>query len=163
MRTVWLTILCLALVSVLAAGKALKTPDGPTVAAMSADESTISIDDARDTLNKADRLDVIYMRQEVPPPAILPSIEPAAPVVTLPDLPTSTKIVSRHWRDPNASSSSLKDSRRAENKKKNKSIDHGRNHAADRSKKSEPLKACTRPGAFGDLLIAMNLSPACAS
>jgi len=161
-RTVWLAVLCLALVSALAAGKALRAP-GPAVAALAADEITVGIDRAQDTLGKADRLEVNYLREETPPQPVPQSIEPAAPVVTPPTPPMETKIISRHWRDPNALSSSGKDSQRTESKKKSKNVDRKRNQAADRSKPSEPVKPCTRPGPFGDLLRAVNLSPACAS
>jgi hypothetical protein len=129
-RTVWLAIVCLALVSALAAGKALRTPAGPTAAEISADESTVGIADAQDTLSKADRLEINYVRQETPPQAVLQSIEPTAPVVTPPS-PVETKIMSRHWRDPNAFSSSLKDSQRTESKKTSKNVDRKRNQAAD--------------------------------
>ena len=162
-RTVWLAIVCLALVSALAAGKAPRTPAGPTAAEISADESTVGIADAQDTLSKADRLEINYVRQETSPQAALQSIEPTAPVVTPPSPPAETKIRSRHWRDPNAFSSSLKDSQRTEAKKTSKNVDRKRNQAADRSKPSEPVKPCSRPGPFGDLLRAVNLSPACAS
>jgi hypothetical protein len=161
-RTVWLAVLCLALVSALAAGKALRTP-GPAIAELPADEITVGIDRAQDTLSKADRLEVNYVREETPPQPIPQSIEPAAPVVTPPTPPIETKIISRHWRDPNALSSSGKDSQRSESKKKSKNVDRKHNQAADRSKPSEPVKPCSRPGPFGDLLRAVNLSPACAS
>jgi hypothetical protein len=162
-RTVWLATICLALVSALAAGKALRTPADPTVAELSADETTVGIGHAQDTLSKADRLEINYVRQETPPQAGLQSIEPVVPAVTPPRPPMETKIISRHWRDPNAFSSSLKDSQRTESKKKSKNVDRKRNQAADRSKPSEPVKPCSRPGPFGDLLRAANLSPACAS
>lgn len=162
-RTVWLAIVCLALVSVLAAGKALRTSAVPTFAALTADEMTVGVDHAQDTLSKADRLEINYVRAEAPPQGVLPSIEPAAPVVTPPRPPMETKIISRHWRDPNAISSSLKDPHPNESKKISKNVDRNRNQAADRSKPSEPVKPCKRPGAFGDLLRAVNLSPACAS
>jgi hypothetical protein len=162
-RTVWLAIVCLALVSALAAGKALRTPAGPTAAEISADEPTVGIADAQDTLGKGDRLEINYVRQETPPQTVLQSIEPTAPFVTPPSPPVETKIMSRHWRDPNAFASSLKDSQRTESKKASKNVDRKRNQAADRSKPSEPVKPCSRPGPLGDLLRAVNLSPACAS
>jgi hypothetical protein len=162
-RTAWLAVLCLALVSALAAGKALRTPAGPTVAELPVDEITVGMDRAHDTLNKADRLEVNYVREETPPQPITQSIEPAAPVVTPPAPPMETKIISRHWRDLNAFSSSGKDSQRTESKRKNKNVDRKRNRAADRSKPFEPVKPCSRPVPFGDLLRAVNLSPACAS
>jgi hypothetical protein len=164
-RTVWLAIVCLALVSALAAGKALRTPAGPTAAEISADESTVGIGVAQDTLSKADRLQINYVRQETPPQANLQSIEPIAPVTTPPSRPMETKIISRHWRDPNAFSSSLKNSKQTkqtDTNKKSKNVDRKPNQAADRSRSAEPAKPC-RPGPFGDLLRSVNLSPACAS
>jgi hypothetical protein len=163
-RTVWLAIIGLALVSALAAGKALRTPAVPAAAELSA-EATTGIGQDQDTLNKADRLEVNYVRQEIPPQAVLQSVEPTAPapVVTPPSQPSETKIISRHWRDPKALSSSGNDTQRTESKKKSKSVDRNRNQAADRSKPPEPVKPCSRPGPFGDLLRAVNLSPACAS
>ena len=162
-RTVWLAVLCLALVSALAAGKALTTPARPATAELPAAQITAGIDRAQDPLGKADRLEVNYVREETPPQPIPQSIEPAAPVVTPPAPPMETKIISRHWRDPNALSSSGNNSQRTESKKKSKNVDRNRNQATDRSKPSEPVKPCSRPGPFGDLLRAVNLSPACAS
>jgi hypothetical protein len=162
-RTVWLAVFCLALISALAAAKALRTPAGAAVAVRSADDTTVGIDRAQEMLSKADRLEVNYVREDTPPQPVSQPIEPAAPVVTLPTPPVETKIISRHWRDPNASSSSLKDSQRAESKKKSKHVDRKPKQAADRSKPSEPVKPCSRPGPLGDLLRAVNLTPACAS
>jgi hypothetical protein len=165
-RTVWLAIVCLALVGALAAGKALKTPADPTVAELSADQTTVGIGNAQDTLSKADRLEINYVRQETPPQAVLQSIEPAAPVVTPSSPPMENKIISRHWRDPNAFSSSLKDSKptkQTESNKTSKNVDRKRNQAADRSKPAEPVKPCNRLGPIGDLLRSVNLSSSCAS
>ena len=162
-RTVWLAIVCLALLSALAVGQVLRTPAGTTPPEMSADGATVGIADAEPALSKADRLEINYERQETPPQAVLQPIEPTAPVVIPPSPPVETKIISRHWRDPNAFSSSLKASQRTESKKKSKNVDRKHNQAADRSKPSEPAKPCSRPGPFGDLLRAVNLSPACSS
>ncbi|CAN0401780.1 unnamed protein product [Phaeothamnion confervicola] len=96
---------------------------------------------------------------------VLQSSEPAAPVVTPPKPPTETKIISRHWRDPNAFSSSLKNSKPAKQtdpNKTSKNVDRKRNQAADRSRSAEPVKPCNRLGPIGDLLKSIKLSPACA-
>lgn len=162
-RTVWLAIVCLALLSALTVGKAVRTPADLAAAGISTDTSTVGIADAEHALSKADRLEINYVRQETPPQAVLQSIEPTAPVIIPPSPPVETKIISRHWRDPHAFSPSLKDSRRSESKKKSQNVDRKRNQAADRSKPSEPVKPCSRPGPFGDLLRAVNLSPACSS
>lgn len=165
-RTVRLAIICVVLVSALAAGKALKTPTDPAAAELSADETTVGIGQASDTLSKADRLEINYVRLENPSQPVLQSIEPAAPVVTPPGPPMETKIISRHWRDPNAFSSSLKKSKptkRTESNKTSKNVDRKRDQAADRSKSTEPVKPCNRLGPIGDLLKSINLSPACTS
>lgn len=162
-KTVWLAIVCLALLSALAVGQVLRTPAGIPAAEMSADGSTVGIADADHALSKADRLEINYVRQETPPQAVLQPIEPTAPVVIPPSPSVETKIISRHWRDPHASSPSLQDSRRSEFRKTRKNVDRKRNQAMDRSKPPDPVKPCSRPGPFGDLLRAVNLAPACAS
>lgn len=171
-RTVWLAIICVVLVSALAAAKALRPPadvaiaELPAVAELPADETTVGVGYAQDTLSKADRLEINYVRPEIPPQPVLPSIAPAAPVVTPPKPPVETKIISRHWRDPNAFSSSLKNSKptkQSDSNKTSKNADRKRNQAAERTKSAEPVKSCNRLGPIGDLLKSMNLSPACAS
>jgi hypothetical protein len=165
-RTVWLAIICVVLVSALAAGKALKTPADPASAELSADATTVGIGHAQDTLSKADRLEINYVRQEIPFQPVLQSIGPAAPVVTPPRPPVEAKIITRHWRDPNAFSSSLKNSKPAkqsDSNKTSKNVDRKRTQAADRSKSAEPVKPCNRLGPIGDLLKSINLSSACAS
>ena len=165
-RTVRLAIICAVLVSALAVAKALRTPADPASAELSADATTVGIGHAQDTLSKADRLEINYVRQEIPSQPVLQSIEPAAPVVTPPRPPMETKIISRHWRDPNAFSSSLKNSKpskQSDSNKTSKNVDRKRNQAADRSKSAEPVKPCNRLGPIGDLLKSINLSPGCAS
>ncbi len=163
-KTVWLAIVCLVLVSALAAGKALRTPADSIVAELPADETTVGIGQGQDPLGKADRLEINYVRREILPQPVLQSIEPVVPVATPPRPPVETKIISRHWRDPNAFSSSLRDSKQTKQiDSSKKSIDRKRNHAAERSKPAEPEKSCSRPGPFGDLLRSVKLAPACAS
>ena len=82
-KTVWLAIVCLVLVSALAAGKALRTPADSTVAELSADE-TVEIGHAQDALGKADRLEINYVRRQIPSEPVLQSLEPVVPVVTPP-------------------------------------------------------------------------------
>jgi hypothetical protein len=165
-RTVWLAIICVVLVSALAAGKALRNPADPSVAALPSDETTVGIAYGQDTLSKADRLEINYVRLESPSQPVLPSIEPAAPVVAPPKPPAETKIISRHWRDPNAISSSLKNAKPAkpaEPNKTSRNAESKRNQAADRSRSAAPAKPCHRLGPIGDLLKSVNLSPGCTS
>jgi hypothetical protein len=158
-RTVWLAIVCLAVVGALAAGRALRTSADPTIAELSADEPTVGIGHAQDTLSKSDRLEIKYVRHVISPQPDLPSIEPVTPVKP----PMETRIISRHWRDPNAfSSKNSRQAKQSDSSKVSKNVDRKRDQAVDRSKSAEPVKPC-RPGPFGDLLRSVNLSPACAS
>ena len=75
-RTVWLAVLCLALVTVLATAKALRTPASYIAAGVPVDETTLDISQAQEPLSKSDRLDVNNVRQEAPLPVVLQSIEP---------------------------------------------------------------------------------------
>ena len=163
-RTVWLAIVCLVLVSALAAGQALRMPADSPVAELAADGTTVGIDQVDDALGKADRLAINYVRREIPAQPVIPLVEPAAPVVTSPKPTIETKIISRHWRDPNAFSSSRRNSRQTDSRNKtSKTVDRKRDQAAERSKPEEPVKPCNRLGTIGDLLRSVNLSPACAS
>jgi hypothetical protein len=102
-RTVWLATICLAVLSALAVAKTLKTP--AVVAERPTDQMTVSTGLAQDPLSKADRLEITYVRQEIlPQPAVQPT-EPFVPAVSSTTLPTETKIISRHWHDPNAATS----------------------------------------------------------
>jgi len=104
-RTVWLATICLAVLGALAIGKAL-TPADPRVAERLADETTVGTDLAQDALSKADRREITYVRQDVPARSVLQPTEPIVPAVSSVPRPAETKIVSRHWHDPNAISSS---------------------------------------------------------
>ena len=158
-RTVWLAIICLAVLSALAVGKALKTPADAIVAERPTDQMTVGTGLAQDTLSKADRLEITYVRQEILPQSAMQPTKPFIPAVSSTMLPIETKISSRHWHDPNATTSSA-----AKSKQPKKTVAAKKaNQAADRSKLVEPVKPCDRTGAFGDLLRSLNLSPACDS
>jgi hypothetical protein len=165
-RTVWLATICLAVLGALAVGKALRTPADSIAAEAPTDQMTVGVGLAQDTLSKADRLEITYARPELPARSALQPTEPIVPAVTSAPPPVETKIIRRHWHDPNAISSSAaksKQTKQAGPNKKSKTIDRKGNQAADRSKPTEPMKPCSRPGAFGDFLRSLNLSPACDS
>src|SRR5258707_15745425 len=98
----------------------------------------------------------MYVRKPQPSPhCIRPSHSflPSQQLLT----PVETKIISRHWRDPKATTSSAAKSKQPKKTVATKQA----NQAADRSKLVEPVKSCDRTGAFGDFLRSLNLSPAC--
>jgi hypothetical protein len=165
-RTVWLTMICLLVLGGLAVGKALMTRADYPVVARPADRATVGTGLVEDALGKADRLEITYVRQEVPAAPALQPAEAIVPTVSTPAPPVQNKIISRHWRDPSAfpaSAAKAKQATQTVPDKKSKSVDRKVNQAADRFKPADPVKPCSRPVAFGDLLRSMKLSPACDS
>ena len=165
-RTVWLTIAGLAVLGALLAGKAVKT-SVVLAAASSMSVTTIGSSSAQAPLTKADRLEFSFARQETPaqpalPPTTEPSISPVATIVP----PVEPKIVSRHWHDANATTSSVgkpKQPAPVAASKKAKPADPKVSPAAERSKPTAQLKPCKRTGPFSDFMRSLNLSPACVS
>ena len=98
-RAVWLGTTCLAVIGALAAGKALTTPAASERPAV---ETTTGIGPGEETLTKADRLEIAYVRPEPPARPLLQPSEPPLPAIRSAVPPAETKIVSRHWRDLNA-------------------------------------------------------------
>src|ERR1700681_494297 len=165
-RAVWLATICLAVLSTVAGGKALMTRADSPVAERPTEQATVGTGLVQDTLSKADRLEITHVRQEVPAPSALQPAELIVPAVSSVAPPVENKIISRHWRDPNAfpaSATKTKQTRQTAPDKKSKTVDRKGNQAADRSKPADPVKPCSRPEANGDLLRSLNLSPACNS
>ena len=166
-RTVWLTIAGLAVLGALLAGKAVKT-SVVLAAATSMNATTIGSNSAQAPLTKADRLEFAYARPETPAQPALPPTEPSISPVTTIVPPVEPKIISRHWHDANATTSSVgkpKQSASMAASKKGKSVDPKVSRAAaDRSKPAgNAKKLCKETGAFSDFLRSLNLSPACVS
>jgi hypothetical protein len=165
-RTVWLTIAGLAVLGALLVGKAVKTPVALAVET-SMNATTIGISLAQAPLTKADRLEFAHVRRETPAQPALPPTQPSiSPVATIVP-PVETKIISRHWHDANATTSSVgKPSQPAPMaaSKKGKSVDPKVSRAADRSKPTvNTKKPCKQTGPYSDFLRSLNLSPACVS
>jgi hypothetical protein len=157
-RTMWLTIACLAVLASLLVGKALKTPVA-LAAVTPIDETTIGTGSAQDPLTKADRLEFARVRPEVPAQPLIAPVPASVP-------PVETKIVSRDWHDPDATASlagKSKQPKRMAAGKKRKSVDAKGSRIADRSRSARHAKPCYRNGAFGDLMKSLKLSPACIS
>jgi hypothetical protein len=156
----------LAVLGALLAGKAVKT-SVVLAAATSLNATTIGSSSAQAPLTKADRLEFAYARPETPAQPALPPTEPSISPVTTIVPPVEPKIISRHWHDANATTSSVgkpKQSASMAASKKGKSVDPKVDRTADRSKPAgNAKKPCKQTGAFGDFLRSLNLSPACAS
>jgi hypothetical protein len=165
-RTVWLTIAGLAVLGALLVGKAVKTPIALAVET-SMNATTIGTSLAQAPLTKADRLEFAYVRQESPAQSALPPTQPSiSPVATIVP-PVETKIVSRHWHDANATTSSVGKPNQPASmtaSRRGKSVDPKVSRAADRSKPTaNTKKPCKQTGPYSDFLRSLNLSPACVS
>ena len=164
-RTVWLTIACLAVLAALLVGKALKTPVA-LAAVTPIDETTIGTGSAQDPLTKADRLEFAGGRPEIPAQFALRPTVPLTPPAPASVPAVETKIVSRDRHDPNATASlagKSKQPARMATGKKAKSVGAKGRRTADRSKPAGHEKPCQRTGALGDFLKSLKLSPDCVS
>lgn len=141
-RTIWLATICLAVLGTLAVGKAVITRAYSSVIGQPTDQRTVGIDLTPDTLSKADRLEIAYVRREMPAASALQPSGPVAPPVVSVDPPAANQIVARHWHDPNAVSSGTmrKQTKQTASNKKSKTDDGKSNQAANRSKPAEPVK-----------------------
>src|SRR6266436_4267655 len=102
MRTFWLATICLAVLSALAVGKAVRT----IIAERPTDQTTVGTGLAQDALSKAERLEINYVtRNEILQPAVPPT-ESVVPAVSSVPPPVETKIISRQSHDPHAISPS---------------------------------------------------------
>jgi hypothetical protein len=165
-RTVWLTIAGLAVLGALLVGKAVKTPVALAVET-SMNVTTIGTSLAQAPLTKADRLEFAHERRETSAQSALPPTQPSiSPVATIVP-PVETRIISRHWHDANATTSSVgkpKQPAVMAASRRGKAVDPKVSRAADRSKPTvNTKKPCKQTGPYGDFLRSLNLSPACVS
>jgi hypothetical protein len=161
MRIAGLSIVCLVLLAVIAikAGTAASRP--PDIEPLP-DQMTARSEVPQDTLTKADKLDIAYVRNAPPPVEPVTQLAKAAPGPSL-WLPTVVaKLANRHWHDPN----SIKVTNHSRDQRI-KSAQSKKGRGSKNSKNVEPPKAivdlrpCRRPEGFAGLLRALNLSPGC--
>jgi len=163
--TIWLAAVCLAVLGAVAVGKVVKTTATLRTKEEPADGATGAVP-IRAPLIKADRLQIIPVRQEASTESASQPIEPSVPEVPNSVSPEETIIVSRHWHDPNAPNSTTAKSKQfrgmVPTKKGKSAADSRGNQAADRIKPGPQTRPCNRTG-VGDFLRSLNLSPACDS
>jgi hypothetical protein len=154
MRTVWLALIFLLGLGTLIISKA-STTQYPAVAGTLPERLAVPASHVVDTLTKADKLSVAYVREAVE--------DRPAPFAGDPEpIPASTphpavKIKS-HWRE--SSGKSHRDdvsSRQALTKPSNKK----QKTDAPRAKAVAEAKTCPQPNGFDGLLRALNLKPRC--
>jgi hypothetical protein len=160
MRIVGLPIVCLALLAAIAikAGTAASRP--PDIEPIP-DRPTAGSGVPQDTLTKADKLEIAYVRKVAPVDPVT-QFAKATPEPSL-QLPTTVpKVASRYWHDPHS-----KKVTKGSQDQRIKSSQSRKGQEAKKSKNVEPPKAivdlrpCRRPEGFAGLLRALNLSPGC--
>ena len=134
------------------------TPKLPPAVGASPERTTVGNTFSRDTLTKADKLEIAYVRDAA-------AVEPATlakkvsdEILSRPPGSLSRKVVSRPSRDPNAKKTIAVSPGRhikSQEPKKSKNV--------DRRKATVDLRACRRPEGFAGLLRVLNLSPGCDS
>jgi hypothetical protein len=154
----WLAALCLSgLGAMVAIGAGTPTPP-PDVEA-STDQTTIATGSSQDTLTKADKLEVAYVRDPVavePVTLVAKARDETPPQPVSP--PATPKIVSRHSHDPNAKKvAAVSPGRRIKGQESKKSKN------VERAKLPVDLRPCPRPEGFAGLLRVLNLTPGCDS
>jgi hypothetical protein len=163
-RTVWLAAACLAVLGVVAGGKALTASATLPPSKMPVDSTTVGAGLAQEAMIKADRLEITYVREEGPTESAQQPIDPIIPEAQKAISPPETRIVSRHWHDSHAlSSSAPKPTKTIIVRKGNAAADSGGGRATDRSRLGEQVKRCDQTTAFRGLLRSLNLAPACDS
>jgi hypothetical protein len=118
-------------------------------------QSTVGMSESRDTLTRADRLEITYVQYE-PPTQAISSVEPMTPPDVRPIIPQQApnKVAQRR---PGANEKKVvvvKPKPRPKHPEPKKAA------KTDRSKATIEIKAC-RPNAFDGLLKALNISPRC--
>jgi hypothetical protein len=160
MRIVGLPIVCLILLGAIAikAGTAASRP--PDIEPLP-DQTTVGSGVPQDTLTKADKLEIAYVRKAVPVEPVT-RFAKATPVPPLQLPTTGPKVAGRHGHDPN----SIKVTKGSKDQRI-KSSQSKKGQESKKSKNVEPSKAivdlrpCRRPEGFAGLLRALNLSPGC--
>jgi len=140
------------------------TPTPPLNVGASPEQTTVGTGFVQDTLTKADKLEVVYVRDPVAvePVMLVTKADDETPPQP-PSPPATPKIVSRHSHDPNAKKvAAVSPGRRikGQESKKSKNVERAKLPAELRPLPVD-LRPCRRPEGFAGLLRVLNLSPGC--
>lgn len=169
MRVVGLPIVCLVLLAAIAikAGTAASRP--PDIEPL-LEQTTARPDVPHDTLTKADKLEIPYMRGVTRPVEPVMRLANATPEPSLPRPLVVAKVASRQRHDPNPIKVTNNSQDRQIKSSQPKKVGEAKKvRETKKSKNAEPSKAivdlrpCRRPEGFAGLLWALNLSPGCDS
>jgi hypothetical protein len=155
-RTVWLAVLCSIGLGAMVVIRAETWTPLPSVKA-SPEQTTVGESSSQDTLTKADKLEIAYVRDPVALKPVMLVTKAPDETPSQPPSPVATpKIVSRHWHDPNAKNSGAAPPGRRTKHQEPKTTKN-----VERAKAPVDLRPCRRPEGFAGLLRALSLSPGC--
>jgi hypothetical protein len=160
MRIVGLPIVCLALLAAIAikAGTAASRP--PDIEPLP-NQTTVGSGIPQDTLTKADKLEIAYVRKAVLVDPVT-QFAKASPEPSLPLPAMVPKVASRHWHDPNSKKVTKgSQDQRIKTSQSKKGQDSKKRKNVEPPKAIVDLRPCRRPEGFAGLLSALNLSPGC--
>jgi hypothetical protein len=155
-RTVWLAVLCLIGLGAMVVIRAETPTPLPSVKA-SPEQATVGESSSQDTLTKADKLEIAYVRDRIAlKPVMLATKASDETPPQPPSRPATRNIASRHWHDHSAKkSAAVSPGRRIKSQEPKKTRNVGR------EKPTVDLRPCRRPEGFSGLLWVLNLTPAC--
>lgn len=158
MRIVGLVGLALLGAIAIKAGTAASRP--PNIEPLP-NQTTVGSDVPQDTLTKADKLEIAYVRKAVPVDPVT-QLAKATPEPSLQLSTTVPKVAGRHWHDPH-SIKLTKGSRdqHIKSSQSKKGQESRKSKNVESPKAIVDLRPCPRPEGFAGLLRALNLSPGC--
>jgi hypothetical protein len=155
-RTVWLAVLCSIGLGAMVVIRAETRMPPPTVRPPP-EQTTIGESSSQDTLTKADKLEIAFVRDRVAPKPVMLVTTAADQTPSRPSSPVATMHnVRRHRHDHNAKKSAAVSAGR-----RIKSPEPKKARNVDREKPMVDLRPCRRPEGFSGLLRVLNLTPAC--
>jgi len=123
-------------------------------------QTTVGSGVPQDTLTKADKLEIAYVRKVIPEP--ITRFAKATPEPSLPLPAMVPKVASRHWHDPNSIKVTKgSQDRRIKSSQSKKGQEPQKSKYVESPKAIVDLRPCRRPEGFAGLLRALNLSPGC--
>jgi hypothetical protein len=159
MRIVGLPIVCLVFIGAIAIKAGTAASPAPDVGP-SPDRTTVGSGALQDTLTKADKLEIAYVRRAVPvEPVTQFTAATAEPSLPLPA--AVPKVVGRHWNDPNSIKVAKGPQDRRIKSKESKKAQESKGKNVEPSKAIVDLKPCRRREGLAGLLQFLNLSPQC--
>jgi hypothetical protein len=162
MRVVGLPSVCLVVLAAIAL-KAGTAASHPPETAPRPDQATARSDPRQDTLTKADKLEIPFVRAAAHPVELVTRLANVTPTPASPP-PVVAKPASRQAHEPNPIKvTNTSRDQRIKSPQSKKPTETTKRKNVEPSKPMVDLRPCRRPEGFAGLLRVLNLSPGCDS